>query len=268
MASPQKENGYLSIANEVVEVLAKADWFGGSNARVMWCIFRKTYGWHKKQDDISISQIVAMTELSKRTVIYALQELEAKKIIFVVRKTENGLKSSNEIRFNKDYDTWVVQNSAPQVEKNRNRAKVSSAKLRSSNKGSAKLSNLVVQNSVKKVNSFAHTKETKQKINTKDTSDVPSQEIVSIIESFKEINHAHGKWYGNTTQRGACERLLKMFPLEQILKVIAIIPKTNKIPYMPSINTPLQLEDKWSQLEAQLIKKKTEINDKKPNFII
>jgi DNA-binding MarR family transcriptional regulator len=96
-------------------------------------------------------------------------------------------------------------------------------------------------------------------------SDVPSQEIVSIIDSFKEVNQSAGKWYGNTTQRDAIKRLITTHSLERVLKVIKLLKQTNLIPYMPSIATPVQLEDKWSQLETALIRKKNEIqikNDK------
>lgn len=99
------------------------------------------------------------------------------------------------------------------------------------------------------------------------TSDVPSQDIVSVIDSFKEVNQAFSKWYKNTTQRGAIQRLIKNQTLEKVLKVIKLLPQTNFIPYMPNIMTPVQLEDKWSQLEAALIRKKNEIEVKKSNVI-
>ncbi len=89
-----------------------------------------------------------------------MQNLEAKKILLISRHKE-----INVIRFNKYSETWLVQNSAPQVKINRNRAKLASAKLRSDVKNQssgAKLTPELVQNSVKNSNSFAHTKETKK----------------------------------------------------------------------------------------------------------
>ena len=241
MANPALKNGYISIATELVEKFATIS-IPSSEMRIVWVVWRKTWGWKegnrkKDWDWIALSQFEKLTTMKHGNVAKALKSLVVKRILL---KSENGYK------FNQNYEQWSVVKRLPPVVK----------RIQGSSQTTTKISSQTTTNNRKK--------ETIQK---KD-SDVPSQEIVSIIESFKEINHAHGKWYGNTTQRGACERLLKMFPLEQILKFIAIIPKTNKIPYMPSINTPLQLEDKWSQLEAQLIKKKTEINDKKPNFII
>ncbi|MBK7380482.1 MAG: hypothetical protein IPJ03_16125 [Ignavibacteriales bacterium] len=72
-------------------------------------------------------------------------------------------KEINTYSFNKNYETWVVQNSAPQVKRNRILAKISSAKLREMGNGSAKLIGLVVQNSENNLKSFAHTKTLIQK---------------------------------------------------------------------------------------------------------
>lgn len=102
----------------------------------------------------------------------------------------------------------------------------------------------------------------------KDTSEVPSQDIVSIIDSFKEVNQSAGKWYKNITQREAIKRLIKAQTLEKVIGVIKILPKTNTMPYIPTITTPLQLEEKWSQLESALIKKKNEQLSKQPLIII
>jgi hypothetical protein len=77
-----------------------------------------------------------------------------------------------------------------------------------------------------------------------------------IIKEFVVINPACEKYYNNTTQRGACDRLLEHRGLEQVKKVIALLAKTNRVSYLPTITTPLQLEEKWAALEAGLIKEK------------
>lgn len=154
MASPQKENGYTAIANEIMDVLAKTC-LSGSNRQVLDTVLRKTYGWNKKEDFLSISQLEEATLLSRRAVIYALQNLEAKKIIIITRDSNR----TNSIKFNKNYDDWIVQSFALQVLSNRNINRLRSAKLR----GNAKLGKKVVQNSVNNVNSFAPTKAIKTK---------------------------------------------------------------------------------------------------------
>ena len=155
MNNPHLENGYTKIANEIMDALSMA-MPGFTEGQIILAVMRKTYGWNKGEDNISISQLCAMTNKSKRMVIYALQNLEAKKMIIIERATKNGEKQTNRIKFNKRHKEWVVQNIAPQVEKNQIQAKVSSAKSR----GSAKLTKEVVQNLRKSLPSFAHTKET------------------------------------------------------------------------------------------------------------
>lgn len=129
MANPQKENGYTPVANEILERMSSVDVSGGA-MRVLMVIIRKTYGFHKKKDAIALSQFVKATNYGKRNVIYILQELEAKGIIRVERQERDGAKLPSEYSLNKDYDTWVVQNTAPQVKKNRRRAKLRQRKLR------------------------------------------------------------------------------------------------------------------------------------------
>ena len=55
MANPQKENGYLSIANEIVDRLIGLG-LSGREYEVVLFVIRKTYGFNKKEDRIAISQ--------------------------------------------------------------------------------------------------------------------------------------------------------------------------------------------------------------------
>jgi hypothetical protein len=95
-------------------------------------------------------------------------------------------------------------------------------------------------------------------------------DIPVIIESFKEVNPAFKKWFARPPMRDACSRLLALHGKDKLLQVIALLPKTNKMPYFPSIMTPMQLEDKWSSLEAQFIRKKEalEAKDWRKNVIL
>lgn len=83
-----------------------------------------------------------------------------------------------------------------------------------------------------------------------------SSDIVEIINSFKEVNPSYKKWFGNKTQRAVISRLLEINGKEKLLKIIALLPKTNQQQYMPVITTPLQLEDKFAQLATALQKLK------------
>ena len=164
MASPQKEDGYTPIANEIMEALARVN-IGYGNAQILYATLRKTYGWHKKKDKISISQFEEITGLSRRMVIYCVQNLEAKKILIVERKRGRGnINEINEISFNKNYKEWVVQEKSKQYQKVLNNKKIQY--LKSKNKvvqeieGSARKGKRVVQENKKHPQLVAPTKET------------------------------------------------------------------------------------------------------------
>jgi phage replication O-like protein O len=80
MASPQKENGHLDVANEIAEALAFAP-LSGSQFRLLWVLLRKTYGWQKKQDVISAGQFAEATGLHRKVVERELRELAERRYI-------------------------------------------------------------------------------------------------------------------------------------------------------------------------------------------
>lgn len=102
MANPQKENGYVAIANEIMEALCKTR-ISGEARQILDTIFRKTYGFNKKKDEISISQFCRHTNLKKPTVVRAINKLIRMKVIIVI-KNDNG--SPNVYSINKNFDEW------------------------------------------------------------------------------------------------------------------------------------------------------------------
>ena len=102
------------------------------------------------------------------------------------------------------------------------------------------------------------TKDKNNNINTINTinTEIPSNEIVKIIDAFKLVNPSYGKFFANKTQRAASERLLKQFQLEEVLHMIETAAKSNGQQYAPVITSPLELEDKLGKLIA-FMKKET-----------
>jgi phage replication O-like protein O len=96
MASPQAENGHIDIANEIAEALARTN-LSAYQSRILWALWRKTWGWHKKEDWISNSQFVEMTGMAKGHVARTIKALIMRNIV-----TQAG----NKIAFNKDYTQW------------------------------------------------------------------------------------------------------------------------------------------------------------------
>jgi phage replication O-like protein O len=164
MANPQKENGYTSISNELVEAFAKYI-PGHSEGRILFAILRKTYGWHKKSDSISINQIVELTGIGRRMVIYALQNLEAKNMIIIKRKRGRGHKNEvNQIGLQKNHEKWVVQEKSKQYRKvlqdRKDNYQKSKQKVVQEIEGSARNGKRVVQEMENNSEFLAPTKET------------------------------------------------------------------------------------------------------------
>ena len=101
MASPQLENGYIKIANEIFDALIGTVTIPSEVRRIADFVLRKTYGFNKKEDLISLSQLALATRLKRPSVIRAI-----KKAIFmnIISRTAN--KNGWKYRFNKDFDTW------------------------------------------------------------------------------------------------------------------------------------------------------------------
>ena len=101
MANPQAENGHTDIANEVMEALC-AMRIPGEQMQCLLFIIRKTWGWKKRADIISLSQFYKATGIVKTHVIRALKSLEERKLIITKKGNTNG----KSYRFNKNYDQW------------------------------------------------------------------------------------------------------------------------------------------------------------------
>lgn len=100
MARPQTRNGYSRIANELIEAFAQVN-LRPYEWRVLMYVVRKTYGWNKKSDVLSVSQIAEGTKLQKPHACRAKNSL-VKKNILRIEAGKTGL--------NKDYESWAVTN--------------------------------------------------------------------------------------------------------------------------------------------------------------
>jgi len=100
MSSPQLENGYTKIANEIMEALSKYR-IPGEQMQCLLFLLRKTYGYNKVCDRISNSQYVVGTGINKRNVKRALDGLIEKRT--VVKKDNEYIPT---YQFNKDYRLW------------------------------------------------------------------------------------------------------------------------------------------------------------------
>src|SRR5664280_1729193 len=103
--NPQLEDGYTPIANAIMDALARTR-FSGYERSVLDFLFRKTYGWSKKSDLISLSQFVDGTGILKPHIVRTIKRLVEKNVI---HKTVAKIGNDNLVRyeFNKHWGEWL-----------------------------------------------------------------------------------------------------------------------------------------------------------------
>lgn len=107
MIDPQKEHGHMQIAtgnadNDLIMALVRAS-LHGSEYQVALFVLRKTWGYQKKEDRISLSQFQGATGLVRSTVCRAINSLVARRILVAQRGLPITVYS-----FNKRFNEWVV----------------------------------------------------------------------------------------------------------------------------------------------------------------
>lgn len=114
MASPQKENGYTPISNELLDVIMKTK-FSATQLKIIFVCCRRTYGFSKKDAELSETFLAAATGISKRYISEELLNLIGRNIITVVK--QHSATTSRILAFNKDYEQWGCRTKVPQVNK-------------------------------------------------------------------------------------------------------------------------------------------------------
>lgn len=100
VGNPQLENGHTRIANELLDAITLFD-FSKRQYKIILFILRKTYGWNKKADVMSLSQILEGTGMDRANCSRTLSELSDMKVLLKQQQT-NGQR----IEINKKYNTW------------------------------------------------------------------------------------------------------------------------------------------------------------------
>lgn len=79
--------GYVKINNDIISGLARLKLTSPSSYMVLFAIIRSTLCYRKNQHEMSNGFLMKATGLSERSVIRAMQELEAKGIIKIVSES-------------------------------------------------------------------------------------------------------------------------------------------------------------------------------------
>ncbi|MBY0088429.1 replication protein [Brevibacillus brevis] len=100
---PQIEDGYTRLANEILENTMKAS-LNGTQFRIVLAVWRYTYGFQRKEHDLSLSFLSKATGASKSQVDRELSALIDRKIITIVGA---GGRGSRVVTFNKNHAEWT-----------------------------------------------------------------------------------------------------------------------------------------------------------------
>jgi phage replication O-like protein O len=96
-----QQNTYTKVPNNIVENLSQVI-IPGEAMKILWTIIRKTYGFNKPEDWISLTQFATLTNTKKRNVFRALKKLISMNIVI---KTDYGHKITYKI--NEDTTSWL-----------------------------------------------------------------------------------------------------------------------------------------------------------------
>jgi len=246
----QLENGnYARIVNKILEELVKVPLLG---AELSICLFviRKTWGFNKKTDKISITQFERGVCRSRPTIVKALKNLKLVNILQLVKVGSHNNESS-EWKFNKYYNSWRVVGldnlvSTPLL------VKVSELVKDRTKPSKEKLQNLV--------KTPKHTKDN-TKDNTKDIGKVPKELLEGyqwndLIDPFSKVNPMFAKFYKHKTQRVALQEVVSVIGFIKTKWLVDNLKELTRDIFAPRITTPTQLSNKLGDLLDYWKKKK------------
>ncbi|MFA5323413.1 MAG: replication protein [Smithella sp.] len=189
MASPQKENGYTAIANEIMDALIASN-LSGQDFKIALLILRKTYGFNKNEDVVPLSQMSKATNMHHIRCSQVVGRLQLMKILTVTENI-NGL--GKKYKFNKDFEQWGT------VNKNINRLEKVKQTV-----------NVLRKSPLMKT---ARSKDTSSKDNTKDNTPLPPKVEIPIWvsrEIFDKYQASRSKKLKPVSYEGFFKKLKRL----------------------------------------------------------
>lgn len=248
MANPQIENGFTKIANETMEALMRTR-IPGEARQILDTVIRKTCGWNKQEDIISLSQFNLFTGIVKPSLIRGIKQLLSMNLIYKKAKGKNSFYC-----FNKDFSTWKPLAKKLTISKNANnhlqKSKFSLAKK------------LHTKESIKRKYQKKESAPSLEKLSTQKSEAYKAAELL-----FNLIlkNNPHSRLHA--CQNGDKERTIQRWARDIDLLISKDGQETSIIEevirwcqqdnfWRSNILSGAKLREKWDTLVAQLGKKK------------
>jgi len=263
MVSPQIDDGYTKIANELLDAICALH-LSGSEWSFVHSIIRKTYGYNKKEDWVTNSQIVVMTGLCKERVSEAKKSLIEKNVVTEKR---------NKISIQKDYTKWIkLRKNVTVVTEKRNKelrknvntkdnkdniqktlGETSSPELKDKNidmSGFNRIGEGSDEESTIDFDGDGSVKEEKKKSKAK----YPNAPTIRKI--FQEVlGLSPFSWKTNKTELIACENLYTERTPEKVRNALEFYKENQEDKFCPQITQPSDLDRKWTKLGAYKLSK-------------
>lgn len=101
MTSPQTEDGYTRIANELLDAILRYP-FSKRELNIVLAVVRKTYGYNKKSDDMTLTQLAELASIDLAHVSRTVAALVEKNVLLKQQGRYGYI-----IGINKKYNTWA-----------------------------------------------------------------------------------------------------------------------------------------------------------------
>ncbi len=231
------------IMNKILEALAKMR-LSTYEFNIIFAVIRQTYGWDKKEDWISGSQLSELTNMLPQHCYRTLKKLSEKNIIF---------KHGHTVGLNKHFETWIVPEQVLKIPKQVVPEQVLNPKV-------------VVPAQVVEHTQTGTKNDTQAGTNQRNYKETITKETIS--ESYDSLGIVPDKKgdgvnqifdvfydkinptinYENSTSRKAAAALMKSFGFEKTWKLASLAVNVQGELYAPVITTPYELKEKLSKL--------------------
>lgn len=250
MASPQRENGYTAIANELLEQLIGLD-IPSQELRTALFVLRKTYGYGKKEDAIALSQMQKAVGVAHKSQMSAVVGALVKKKIVTVMSGINGL--TKKYQFNKDYEQWRPLIRTLTVKKQLKRGLTSS--LTTKETITKEITPAASRLAMKK-NRMGSYREDSAQDSHEEAIDIETGERIKpkqrksskhSLEIYALFGEYPKNWLWNASQRKAADALYER-GIEKVKQALGFYRQHRDDEFCPRILTPFDLDSKWIKL--------------------
>lgn len=104
MTSPQLENGYTMISNEILEKVYQSD-FNATQLDIILLLLRYTYGFHRETVSLSVTFISNGIGKERNFTAKQIRNLQKMNVIKSIT-TQKGI--TKELKFNNNFDEWTI----------------------------------------------------------------------------------------------------------------------------------------------------------------